>query len=108
MHHGRDDPLPKQSAAPGNPLANPDAGIVHSLSDGPAADAAAVRPQHEAVTSDVPGVLVDAAESSGVATPPATVAVGPPRSTAEASKILSSPDAAALNVFSNPLYSVAR
>lgn len=109
LQHGRDEPLPKQTAAPGESLAKPDEGMVHSLDHGPA-DAAASTSEHEAVASNVPddAILVNAAETNGVATPPATVAGGPPRSTAEPSEALLSPDAAAVNVFSNPLYSVAR
>ncbi|KAK9868565.1 hypothetical protein WJX84_000830 [Apatococcus fuscideae] len=44
----------------------------------------------------------------GVATPPAASTVGHPSPGAGPSDALQSPDAAALNVFSNPLYSVAR
>ncbi len=46
--------------------------------------------------------------ANGVATPPASVGIAAPSTGAGASEPLLSPDSAALNVFSNPLYSVAR
>ena len=52
--------------------------------------------------------LVPVVQAVGEATPPATMAVSPPRPGPQASETLSSPDAASLNVFSNPLYSIAR
>ena len=55
-------------------------------------------------TGEVPGASV----AAGVSTPPALVGTGNPSIEAATSQPLLSPDAAALNVFSNPLYSVAR